>query len=316
MMRRTHLLAMLLVVGTIGIALSAQAPAPGGGQRGRGGPTFPPLGDARKLKDNLYLIEGQGGNTLFFVMGNGVAVVDTKLANNGQGILDRIRTVTSKPVTLIINTHTHGDHTGSNPFFGMMVERVAHENTKTNMAKLDAFKGDNAALLPNKTFNDKLSVGSGPDRIDLYYFGAGHTNGDALVVFPSLRTMHAGDLFAWKQLPIVDRNNGGSYVAYGTTIEKAASGVKNVDTVVTGHSTVMAFNDFVEFGEFNREFLKAVQEAKRAGKTAEQAAAELKLPAKFASYIADRPVVQGGDFQPTADRIKGNVTGLYAELDK
>src|SRR6266516_4801622 len=85
------------------------------------------------------------------------------------------------------------------------VEIVAHENTKTNMEKMDAFKGDNAKFLPKKTYKDKMTLGAGKDRIDLYYFGRGHTNGDTWVVFPALRVMHTGDMFAWKDAPTLDR---------------------------------------------------------------------------------------------------------------
>ena len=148
-----------------------------------------------------------------FVTDAGVVVVDTKLAGWGQAILDRIKTVTDKPVTTIINTHTHGDHTGSNEFFGATVETIVHENTKANMARMDAFKGDKAKFLPKRTYKDKLTIGTGKDQIDLYHFGPGHTNGDTFVVFPALRTMHAGDMFPWKDAPFIDRSNGGSGVA-------------------------------------------------------------------------------------------------------
>src|SRR6059036_4277802 len=164
-----------------------------------------------KVKDNLYMITGadptdrnsfSGGNTGVFITNNGVVVVDTKLAGWGQVILDKIKTVTNKPVTTIINTHTHGDHTGSNEAFGGTVEIVAHENTKANMEKMDAFKGDKARFLPKKTYKDKMTLGKGKDQIDLFYFGRAHTNGDTWVVFPSLRAMHAGDAFAGKNTPI------------------------------------------------------------------------------------------------------------------
>src|SRR3989441_3024554 len=120
-----------------------------------------------KVKDNLYMITGadptdrnsfSGGNTAVFITDNGVVVVDTKLAGWGQVILDRIKSVTSKPITTIINTHTHGDHTGSNEFFGTSVETVVHENTKTNMARMDAFKGDKSKFLPKKTYKDRMSL--------------------------------------------------------------------------------------------------------------------------------------------------------------
>ena len=68
--------------------------------------------------------------------------------------------------------------------FPATVDIVAHENTKANMAKMDAFKGDKAQFLPKRTYKDKMTLGSGKDRIDLYYFGAGHTNGDTVGRLP------------------------------------------------------------------------------------------------------------------------------------
>src|ERR1051325_3241240 len=202
----------------------------------------PPLPDLVKVKGNLYVImsstpgpEFTGGNTGVLVGSKGVTVVDTKLSGYGPTIIEKIKKVTDKPITMIINTHTHGDHTGSNEAFPN-VEIVAHENTKANMAKMDAFKGDKAKFLPSKTYKDKLTVGAGTDRIDLYYFGAGHTNGDTFVVFPELRVLHTGDDFAWKDGPLCDRNNGGSCVALPRTLQKAIAGIKNIDTVIPGHS--------------------------------------------------------------------------------
>ena len=104
------------------------------------------------------------------------------------------------------------------------------------MEKMDAFKGDGARFLPKKTYKDKLTVGSGKDRIDLYYFGAGHTNGDTFVVFPALRVLHTGDMFAWKDAPFCDRNNGGSCVELPRTLQKVIAGIKDVDTIIPGHS--------------------------------------------------------------------------------
>src|SRR5262245_41874347 len=155
-MRRVILLTTLLVVGTLSLAAAGlQAPA-------QTGPSAAALAATKieKVKDNLYVITGSspanrdafsGGNSAVFVTDAGVVVVDTKLAGWGQVLLDRIKTVTSKPVTTIINTHTHGDHTGSNEFFGT-AESIVHVNTKANMEKMDAFKGDKAKFLPKKTF--------------------------------------------------------------------------------------------------------------------------------------------------------------------
>ncbi len=279
---------------TLGVAvMQAHQPAPAGQN----------VAEIEKVKDNLYMITGGGGNTAAYIAANGVVLVDTKNPGWGQAILDKVKTVTDKPVTHLLNTHTHGDHVGSNEFFPASVEIVTHANTSANMAKMTNFAAaDKKFALPDKTFTDRMTVLSGADAIDLYYFGRGHTDGDAFIVFRGLRTMHAGDIFARKGTPLLDMNNGGSGVQIGDTLAKAAAGIKNVDTIITGHSTLMKWPDLTEYAEFNRAFLSAMQAAIKAGKTADQALADLKLPEKFASY--------------DMARAKENVPKLYTELGK
>ena len=122
--------------------------------------------------------------------------------------------------------------------------------------------------LPTRTFGDRLTLGKGPEQIDLYYFGRGHTNGDAWIVFPSQRIVHAGDIFAWNnQIPILDSNNGASGLSYPDTLMKAHAALSKVaDRIITGHSTVMTFNDLRAFADFNRSFLEAVRAAKKKGR--------------------------------------------------
>ena len=134
------------------------------------------------------------------------------------------------------------------------------------------------------------------------YFGPGHTNGDTIVVSPELRVAHTGDLFAGLGTPLIDTNNVGSGVAYPDTLKKAAVGITGVDTVIPGHSDVMPWAKFVEFGEFNAAFLSAVQQAVKDGKTPEEAFAGLKLPEKFKEYQIGRG--------------QANVTAIYGELKK
>ncbi len=292
---RTVVLSVLVVSGGVAMAASqaAQPAAPKG----------PNVAEIEKVKENLYMVTGGGGNTAAFVTANGVVLVDTKLANWGQAILDKVKTVTDKPISHIINTHTHGDHVGSNEFFPATVEIVAHENTAANMAKMDMFKDPAKKFaMPDRTYKDRQTLLSGAEAIDLYYFGPAHTNGDTFVVFRGLRVMHAGDVFPGTRTPLIDVNNGASGVAYPATIEKAVAGIKNIDTVIPGHSPVTTWQAFVEYGEFNRAFLTAVQAAAKAGKTAEQAVADLALPEQFKAY--------------GMQAAKDNVEKIYAEIKK
>ena len=310
-MKRAYVLSALVAVGMVvatAAALSAQQPAAQGRQGGGG--NAPGVAPASKVADNLYQVTGQGGTTAVYVAQNGVVLVDTKLANNGQAILDQVKAVTDKPITHIINTHTHGDHTGSNQFFPATVEIVTQENTKTNMQKLPVFQeAANAHGLPDRTFKDKLTLLSGRDAIDLYYFGAAHTSGDAFVVFRSAQVMHSGDAFANKGQPLIDGNNGGSGIAYPDTLAKAAREIKNVKTVITGHAnppgTLMTWQDFVDFGEFNRLFLEHARTSLKAGKTPEQAMMDLKLPDKFKGYnLTGGRGGPGGNFGIIYEQLK------------
>jgi cyclase len=309
--RRSAVLAAIVLCGTLSIVISARQAPPQG-------PTAVSLKATaiEKVKDNLYVITGSsiadpdtfsGGNTAVFITDRGVVLVDTKLPGWGQPIIDRIKTVTDKPIVTIINTHTHGDHTGSNEFFGASIETIVHENTRTNMMRMNAFKGEKAQFVPKRTYKDKLTLGSGKDQIDLHYFGVGHTNGDTFVVFPALRVMHAGDMFAWKALPYIDTSNGGSVVAHAETLGRVVSTIKNIDTVITGHTPVLTWNDLTEYADFNRDFVSWARDQIKAGKSSGDAAADYRVPAKYKGYsIAPN---QTGD-------AKANVEVVYKELNK
>ena len=272
-MRRGIVLGLMLAAGALA-AVKAQQPAQGAKNI-----------DVDKVKDNLYVLKGGGGNTAVFITADGVTVVDAKNPGWGQPILDKIKTITNKPITRLINTHTHGDHVSGNVEFPATIDFVAQENTKANMEKMPIFKEHNNVGMAKRTFKDKMTIGKGADQIDLYYFGPGHTNGDAIVVFPALRTAHTGDLFAGKTLPLVDPDNGGSVTKYPDTLTKAYNGVKNVDTVINGHSnTTTTWADLKTFQEFNQEWTAWAQAGLKSGKTPQQLADEgWTVPAKYSS---------------------------------
>ena len=301
-MKRLLALALIVGTGSFTMALAAyQAPPAAAG---------PKVIDIVKIKDNLYVLTSSspadraafsGGNVSVFITDSGVTIVDTKLAGWGQAILDKVKTVTNKPVTRIINTHTHGDHTGNNDLFGDKVEIVAHENTKANMEKMDAFKGDKAKFLPSKTFKDKLTLGKGKDQIDLLYFGPGHTSGDTWVVFPSLHVLQTGDMFAWKDGPLCDRANGGSCLGYATTLGNALKGVNNIETVIPGHSPMMKIKDVADYRVFMTDLVAAATSAQKAGKTVDEA---------FAGFSIDKyPGYKN-------ERVKASMQVVFDELGK
>src|SRR5262245_9433885 len=233
-MKRLAVLSCLAIAGTVSIiaAQQQQQPRP------------PAVLEIQKVKDNLFMISNGGANTAVFITEKGVVIVDTKVPGSGPAILEKVKSVTNKPVTMIINTHTHFDHVGSNSAFTGMVDIVAQENCKSSMEKMAQFQSDEGKkFLPNKTYKDKLSLLKGNDKIDLYYFGRGHTGGDSFVVFPALKVMHAGDMYAFaKALPLIDVSSGGSGIEYPKSLMKAAAQIKGVESVIPGHSPVADWN--------------------------------------------------------------------------
>jgi cyclase len=313
-MKRALVLSTLVLAATLSVVVSAlQLPPP------------PPPSVkglvADKLRDNLYVIRGSdpqafvGGNTAVFIQANGVTLVDAKVPGWGQPLIEKVKELTGKPITTLINTHTHFDHTGGNPDFPATVEVVTHENTARYMKENnpvtglkidvpDVFKNSGGRGLPKRTFKDRLTLGSGNDRVELYYFGRAHTGGDAFIVFPVARALHTGDAFAAKGVPIMDANNGGSGVEYADTIVKAAA-LSSIDTVITGHAnTTLTMADVKEYADYIRAFVEHVRAAKKAGQTVEQAI-NWKVPERF---------LKNGYTQPMPDALRSNVQVVWDEI--
>ena len=286
-MLRTCVLSTLLIVAGVSVVLSAQP-----------GFTPPPL-RLEPLEDKLYVLHGgcMCGNTLFYIADGGVVMVDTKVSGQGEAILEQLRTVTDKPIAMIINTHTHFDHTGSNTEFGVIGQIVAHENAKASLMKTscppvtncDAFKGDNASFLPNVTFSDTRGLTVGTDQIDLYYFGPGHTDGDTWIVFPDIRVAMGGDLFGAKGVPFIDVENGGTALGYAETVANAVEGLKNVDTVISGHVEAYPWDDLVRYAEFHRNLETYALAGLEAGQSAAEVAAAYTSPASLTDFSFTEP---------------------------
>ena len=316
-MTRRIVLGSVLAFGALSLTAAAfqQPPAPSASAL-----------EVEKLTDNLYVLRAlpaSGGNTAVFITAGGVAVVDTKNPGWGQPLLDKIKTLTDKPVTLIINTHTHGDHVSGNVEFPATADVVAHENTKTNMAAMrpasfvaqpaggpppNIFTTNSGRGMARRTFKNTMTIGSGADRIELHYFGRAHTNGDAMVLFPAARVMHMADVFATKGLPGMDANNGGTGVGYAETLTKVADFAdrNNVEKIVNGHfNSTTTRADLREFIQYVGDFVKTVQDGKRSGKTADEVAKAWQTPAKYAGYEA----------MPIPVRVRANVELIFKETN-
>ncbi|MFB0610806.1 MBL fold metallo-hydrolase [Aurantiacibacter poecillastricola] len=250
---------------------------------------IPGIENIEQVGENLYRIPGAGGNTIVFVRSDDVVLVDTKVAGQGEALMEQVRSVTDKPIAMVINTHSHPDHVGSNAFFreNHAVQVVAQANTA---ARMQAEGGQFPANPVDTEFTTYRQIGEGEDRIELYWFGAGHTDGDAFVMFPENKTMVAGDIYAWHMSPLIDPGSGGSMLALPTTVTAAYYNIPEAETVISGHGGVHTREEFLSWVTFNRGLVQIAEETAQRGGTPEEALARLEAVPSWAVFMGDEPL--------------------------
>jgi len=188
-----------------------------------------------KVKEDLYNIEGDGGNVAALVTSEGVILIDDKYERDHDQIVASVKSVTSQPIRYIFSTHHHEDHSGGNVRFVSSATVISTANARTNIVQ---HKQSNAAanVTPAQlTYTQEMSVFLGGKEVRARTFGRGHTNGDAIIYIPSLKTIHTGDLMAGVS-PLIDYPGGGSLVEWTKTLDAALA--IDFDTVIPGHGKV------------------------------------------------------------------------------
>jgi glyoxylase-like metal-dependent hydrolase (beta-lactamase superfamily II) len=245
-----------------------------------------------KVTDGLYMIVGSGGNVAVMPTSEGVLLVDDKFAQDAPQILAKVKSVSDKPIRYVLNTHQHGDHTGGNEaLMAANAEIVIHKNARANMAE------GKMPGLPRITFSDESQVFLGGKEVVARHLGRGHTNGDAVIYFPSERVLHTGDLFV-VGAPYCDTSGGGSIKEWDKTVQKALA--YDFDKVIPGHGPVSTKADLAKWVQT----LAAVRDHVKRACAAGPAADALKR-----IDLSDIGLKTGGAF----DR---GVPGMCAELSQ
>jgi cyclase len=271
-MRPARLIVVLTVAGT-GLATMLVA----AGQQPTGDPFSTEI---RKVKDGLYVIPGYdgavtGGNVAVRVTGEGTIIVDDRLPPSSAEIAGKVRSVTPQPIKYVLSTHGHGDHTGGHPEFIKVAEIVAHRNNRANMVR------SKLAAPPRLVFSDQAAVFLGGIEAQAIHMGRGHTNGDAVIYFPDLRTVHTGDLVVWGKrtdgstlTPFVDRASGGSLVEWITTLDGVLK--LDFDTAIPGHGPVLTKENVRTFRQNLVTLRQRMTDVVKAGAKKEELGTKLK----------------------------------------
>lgn len=197
-----------------------------------------PSNKLNKIADDLYEIEGDGGNVAIYITNEGVILVDDKFEYDYNDIVDKVKSVTNQPIKYVLNTHHHGDHTGSNAKLLSSAEIISHVNARKNM-----IEGKQPGP-PRVTFTDETALFLGGKEVRARYFGRGHTNGDVMIYFPERKVLHTGDLMAGTS-PLIDYAGGGSLTAWPATLDGALK--MDFDTVIPGHGPIAKKSDLLAY---------------------------------------------------------------------
>ena len=246
------------------------------------------------IRDGIYMIVGAGGNTTVRVGDDGVLVVDTKLGTASGALLDAIRSISTKPIRYVVNTHWHADHIGGNEAIAKAGSTIAGGNVSGAIS--DAAEG--AAVLAHENVLTHMSSGANPPPFeawptdtmfvpqkDLYFDGeavqllhqpAAHTDGDVMVFFRRSDVVSTGDVFVTTSYPVIRTEDGGGIdgivAALNRIIELTVPAEKQEGgtIVIPGHGRVCDEADVVEYRDMVTIIRDRIKSMKDMGMTLRQ----------------------------------------------
>jgi glyoxylase-like metal-dependent hydrolase (beta-lactamase superfamily II) len=246
---------------------------------------FPAKGAIRMIRGNAGIYTDRGGTIGFLMTEKGIVTIDSQFPDTAKNYLAAIKDLNKGAVSYLLNTHHHGDHTSGNISFRGIIEHVAaHENAILNM-NLSAAKNNNAdkQLFPDISFKDEFKLKMGNEKIKGLYFGAAHTNGDAVYHLEEANVVHLGDLMFNRRHPYVDRTAGASIAGWIWALEKIVKEY-NKDTIyifghaAEGYEVTGSREDLLKFKDYLQRVLDFAQTEFRAGRTKEEFIKNTSIP--------------------------------------
>lgn len=260
----------------------------------------------RMLRNNVGIFTERGGTIGFALSKDGILVIDSQFADTAPHLIEELKKQNTSPIRYLLNTHHHGDHTSGNIAFKGLAEHVlAHKNSLLNQrAVAERQNTVEKQLFPDQTFDEKLKLELGDEKLTGYYFGPGHTNGDAVYQFENANIMHVGDLMFNKRHPVVDRSAGASMRNWIDVLDKIQKKGEKDTLYIFGHS----LNPGEETG--TAENLKKFQDY--LGKVLAFAEAEIKRGASKEEFIKNTSIP--GVTEWSGKGIERLLTAAYEEL--
>lgn len=219
----------------------------------------------------VFMLEGSGGNIAVSVGDDGLLMVDDQYAPMAPKIRQALQQLRDAPLTFLLNTHHHIDHTGSNPAFGGEAKIVAHDNVRARLARSP---NATAEGLPVITFEDSLSIHWNGEEIRMVHFPHGHTDNDSIVIFTESNVVHMGDLLFNASFPSFYPNEGGDIRSYRDNVGRVLELLGPDTQIIPGHGTLATRDDVVAFHDMLVETVALVEKRIAAGMSLDEAKAE------------------------------------------
>ena len=220
-----------------------------------------------KANENVYMLQGAGGNIGVLATKTGLLLVDNQFAPLAERIENAMKEIANKELKYIVNTHFHGDHTGSNSYFSHKAPIFAHENVRTRLSNQDK---DKQVALPVVTYENGINIYLADEQITLSHFPAAHTDGDTIVFFNKANVLHTGDLFFEAGFPYIDLKNGGTVKGYLAAVNKIIAEIPDDVIIIPGHGNLTNKAKYQTFADMISYSIKHVSTLLAAGKSEQE----------------------------------------------
>jgi glyoxylase-like metal-dependent hydrolase (beta-lactamase superfamily II) len=262
-----------------------------------------------QVAGNVHYLEGQGGNVGVLVGDDGVLMIDDQFAPLSEKLVAALKTLSQKPVRLLVNTHVHGDHTGGNENFGKMgIDIVAHDNVRVRLARgVNGGAPAPAVALPIMTFGDTMAVHLNGETIKVGKLPPAHTDGDSYIHFVNADVIHAGDVYRTTGYPGVDGANGGTVQGTIDALQMLVDMAGPNTKILPGHGVVSTRDAVAAFRTNTIEAQRRVTDLIKQGMTLEQVVAANPTADLAAKFVTSGP-------QPDAAATQRFLTQFYNAL--
>jgi len=230
---------------------------------------------ATKVAGNIYMLEGAGGNIGVSAGTDGILIVDDQFAPLADKIRAALKEINPGQLRFVLNTHYHGDHTGSNVVFGREATIIAHDNVRARLATEQTVRGQKIPASPKEalpviTYAQSVSIHFNGEEIRVIHFPAGHTDGDSIIFFHTSNVIHMGDHFFTNRFPFVDIEHGGSVEGLTRNVEAIIARVPADSKIIPGHGPLSTIDDLKLYRRMLTETTALIRKGMAEGKTLEQ----------------------------------------------